>query len=49
MRTNAWTILNQKQQQKMKATMQLFKVMSMIQEKMKNQKMSGISKIKEAC
>ena len=47
LRVNAWQNLNQRQQNKMKATMQLFKVMSMIQEKMRHQKVTAVNKIKE--
>jgi hypothetical protein len=42
------TYCNHKQQKKMRATMQLFKVVSMLQEKMKHNKMFAILKIKEA-
>jgi hypothetical protein len=42
------TYCNHKQQKKMRATMQLFKVVSMLQEKMKHNKMFAVLKIKEA-
>ena len=41
------TYCNHKQQKKMRATMQLFKVVSMLQEKMKQNKMVAVLKIKE--
>ncbi len=47
-RGNAWAYYNHRQQKKMKATMQLFKVMSMLQEKIKLDKMVAVAKIKGA-
>lgn len=47
MKANAWTYYNYRQQKKMKSNLQLFKVLSLVQDKMKNHKFFAFSKIKE--
>ena len=47
LKANAWTYYNQREQKKLKSKLQLFKVLCMIQDKMKGEKFQAMSKIKE--
>ena len=46
-RANAWTYYNYRQQKSMRSNLQLFKVLSIIQDKMKLNKFHAMSKLKE--
>ncbi len=47
MKANSWAYSTHRQQQKLKKRLSLFKVMSMIQDKIKGSKYAALSKIKE--
>lgn len=48
LRANAWTYYNFRAQKRLRSNLQLFKVLSLVQDKMKASKFYALSKIKEA-
>jgi hypothetical protein len=46
-KANSWTYYNQRQQKRLRSNLQLFKVMSMVQDKMKTDKFFALNKLKE--
>ena len=48
LKANAWTYYNYRQQKRMKSNLMLFKVLSLLNEKMKSNKFQAMSKLKEA-